>query len=161
MKRKCTLLYIIGMLFCATFCAGCGAETEVETESSEIVSSDDLIQEEEEKLPEYVTVNTEYGDLHYQYEWAEFMKTEQTQDKDTIIVAFSADIDGATYPLFQLTIGGDEEGAHGKLTDSKGNQRNVYVSMNELVMPEGLSEGEQNRLYAMQEDINYILRNLE
>lgn len=138
-------------------CVGCATKED----ATEMVSSDEAEQEEQEELPENVTVSTEYGEIYYQYEWINYMKIDQTQDGDTITVAFSADIDGATYPLFQLKIGSDEEEVHGQLTDSKGNQRNVYVSMNELIMPEGLSEGEQNRLYAMQEEINYILQNMK
>ena len=158
MRKKSIVRYFVSILLCMTCLTGCGADQK----SSEVVSSDEQLQEEaEEKLPEYVIVSTEYGDLYYQYQWKEFMKTEQTKVEDTIVVDFRADIQQGEYQLFRITIGGEQEEVHGKLTDSKGTERNVYVSMNEIVMPEDMSEGEQNRLYAMQEEINYVLAHLK
>ena len=58
-------------------------------------------------------------------------------------------------------IGGEGANSVGTLTDSAGTSRNVSINVDEIVQDPDLTEGEQNRLYAMQEDLNYLIDNLK
>lgn len=112
-------------------------------------------------IAEDMTIQTRYGDLFFPAQWREFLVTDQTEDTNTIEVSFFAKVNDETYPLFTITIGGDGDTPAGMLTSSDGTQHNVYVQIEEIQESNLLDEGEQNRLYAMQEDINYLLDNLE
>ena len=57
-------------------------------------------------------------------------------------------------------IGDFEGGPVGQLTDTDGVKHNVFITMEEIDVS-GLTEGEQNRLFAMQKEINFIIENLE
>jgi hypothetical protein len=65
------------------------------------------------------------------------------------------------YPLFTVNIGGGEGSEAGKLTDAQGKERIVYIDASEIKEEEELTANEQNRLYAMQEDINYVVDHLQ
>lgn len=108
-----------------------------------------------------IVIETEYGDLYFPDQWKEFLVTDQTEGENTVEVSFSAQINEETYSLFTITIGGDADTPAGTLTSSDGTQRNVYVQIEEIQESNLLDESEQNRLYAMQEDINYLLDSLK
>lgn len=109
-----------------------------------------------------IVVSTAYGNFQYQDQWIEFMRVEQHAEGDNLRVTFSAEINNVRYGLFELLIGDDVEGSPiGKVTDAEGVQRNVYVHMMEIEASAALTDAEQNRLYAMQEDINYIIENMK
>lgn len=176
MKRKKFFKCIAGALLLGLLLAGCGSEEKVNTSSasdassSEGVSQDtetDSAQEqsaEESNEPaelEDITINTPYGDLHYPEQWTEFIKTDQKEEEDSVIVTFEAEINGTVYPLFEVTIGKENGTAVGELTDADGVKRTVYMKAGELSEDPLLTEDEQNRLYAMQEDLNYVIDHLE
>ena len=117
--------------------------------------------EEDVQIPYAIAVNTPYGRIYYQEQWAEFMKVEQFSEADVLHVRFAAEINGADYPLFTLVVGAAEEDAVAQLTDADGVQRNVQVHMEEIGDNAGLSVEEQNRLCAMQEEINFVIENLK
>lgn len=109
----------------------------------------------------YVTVGTPYGDLYYQSMWSDCMKTEQTRNGDALEVSFSTQINGKAYLLFVVVIGPGDGTPAGELTDAEGTKREVSVRFEELAESPELTEGERNRLYAMQEEINYVIDNLK
>ena len=47
------------------------------------------------------------------------------------------------------------------MTDNGGTKRTVYMQVYELEGDSELTATEQNRLYAMQEDLNYLIDHLE
>ena len=115
-----------------------------------------------ENVPEYsVCVSTAYGRLFYQDQWIDFMQVEQSQEGDVITVVFQGSVNEQKYKLFTLTIGAQSGSPIGTITDDSGVTRNVCAQMHELGDLSGLSEGEKNRLYAMQEDINFVIANLK
>ena len=75
-------------------------------------------------------------------------------------VAFVAEMDGVRYALVDVTVGGEEEVSDGWLTDSDGVSRQVAVSLGSLEAPDWMSREEADRLYAMQEDINFVIEHL-
>ena len=89
------------------------------------------------------------------------METEQNVTDDAVEVSFYAQINDMNYTLFYVTIGPGEGTCVGELTGPDGVKREVFVRSNEMEEVPELSESERNRLYAMQEDINYIIENLK
>lgn len=114
----------------------------------------------ETQVSESIEITTAYGTLYYPDQWEEFIETEQQTTGDTIVVSFVAQIQDVEYPLFEITIAGTEGSEVGELTDEEGTKRTVYLHVDELDEDPALTEGEQNRLYAMQEDLNYLIDNL-
>lgn len=108
-----------------------------------------------------VTVRTKYGFLFYQDQWEECMVVTQTDDGDCITVVFEAQINEIRYPLFRVVIGTSEGDPVGQLTDAQGKQHDVFVYPDEIGEYAELTDGEQNRLYAMQEEINFLIENLK
>ena len=106
-------------------------------------------------------IETVYGTLYYPKQWEEYMTTEQQENGDTIVVSFVATLHNTSYRLFEVTIGGTEGTAAGELTDAEGTKRTVYMQVYELEGDPELTATEQNRLYAMQEDLNYLIDHLE
>lgn len=48
----------------------------------------------------------------------------------------------------------------GRLKDAGGTERSVYLYVEELSFGEGITADEQHSLYAMQEDLNYLIDRL-
>lgn len=148
-KQTVFLLCIISFY---AFCMGCSNDVDLKKSESSNLS--------ETILSDFV-IQTEYGDLHYPDQWREYIKTIQEKKSDTIKVTFEFEVDKSDYKLFEILIGGDNGEIIGKLTDNNGIQRNVYLCVAELPVNSGLDEAEQNRFYAMQEDLNYLIDNLK
>lgn len=176
-KSQCLVCTLVCMAFISLMLTGCSF-TSAQPSTNSALGVDSVTEEASsgETIAGYGTVNidsdvtvaedmtiqTGYGDLFFPAQWREFLVTDQTEgDNDTIEVSFSAKINGKTYSLFTITIGGDEDTPAGTLTSSDGTQRNVYVQIEEIQESNLLDESEQNRLYAMQEDINYLLDSLK
>lgn len=111
--------------------------------------------------PNAIVVSTQYGNLQYQDQWREFMVTEESMDGENLTISFRAEINDIQYDLFALTIGVVDDVPVGEITGPDGVKRNVYITLTEIMESDALTEGEQNRLYAMQEDINYVIENLK
>lgn len=136
----------------------------VQNDSSEevdqIADSSQSDSDQENSDADYITISTELGDLYYPEQWADYLETSQEWEDDSLIVSFSAKIDESEFPMFQVTIGSSEDTLVGELTDDSGTKRNVYMSVEEIETSDALSEEEQQRLYAMQEDLNYVIDHL-
>lgn len=152
------------------FCAGCGKNQQAENEKEQNISgtsADRGIETESTGQTSIsghendTVIETVYGNLYFPDQWQEFLVTDQKEGDGTVSISFAANIKEQNYPLFTVTIGGEEDNPAGSLTDADGNKRNVYVKLDEIPESDALNEGEQNRLYAMQEDVNYLLDNLE
>lgn len=144
----CCMLSCVLLVGCAT--DDITGEVQHNSQSSEAASED-----------EDVVVRTSYGDLHYPGRWQEYVIIRQEQKGNTIVVVFETQSDDETYELFKIFIGDDCGVVVGSLTDNDGVQRNVYLQVEELPADSKLTESEQTRLYAMQEDLNYLLDNLK
>lgn len=136
-------------------------ESVPESGEAEEAAPEEVPEEPEIVNPDIVIVKTPYGDLMYQEQWAEFMRTEQMEEGELLHVRFLAAFGETNYPLFTAVIGGGEEDAVAKLTGPDGTQRNVAMLMEEIMGLESLSDEELNRLYAMQEEINYVIQNIK
>lgn len=173
MKRKKFFKCIISALVLGLLLAGCGSKEKTDVSDVSDISSvesasqdakTDSVQEQpadEPEMPEDIAILTPYGDLHYPEQWTDFIKTEQQEEEDSVIITFNAEISGTVYPLFEVSIGKENGTAVGALTDENGVNRTVYMKVEEISEDPLLTESEQNRLYAMQEDLNYVIDHLE
>lgn len=163
---KTNMTCFISLILLCVLLAGCSA---VESGSSSkqqegiaaehtagSVESAPTVEEVEESK-----IETAYGTLYYPKQWEEYVTTEQQENGDTIVVSFVATLHNTSYRLFEVTIGGTEGAAAGELTDAEGTKRTVYMQVYELEGDSELTATEQNRLYAMQEDLNYLIDHLE
>lgn len=189
MKMKRCVLILMSVLLLIAALAGCGRTEETETTEASMTETtstpevkeeeharpDETLKAEEspEEVPEktpqtqepvdpnVVVVSTACGNLYYQEQWSEYMKTEQTQEGETLTVTFLAEFNGIGYPLFSIVIGTGEGEPMAQLTDANGAMRDVFVIVEELEEHPELTEDEQNCLYAMQEEINYVVENIK
>lgn len=165
MKKKGLARGIVAALLVGGLLIGCGLKSEPgTTPGADGSAAGNVSQEEQESRSEQqddIVVSTKYGNLYYPEQWSEYVQTEQQEDENSVTVTFTANIRDGLYPLFAVMIGEGEGEPVGRITDSEGKERDVYLRTEELSDMSGLTEGEQNRLYAMQEDLNYLIDSLE
>lgn len=168
MNKKRLLFPVLCSLVLAAALNGCGNKAVQTTEATVAAQTEPTVAETEAVAteetfadPNIIAVKTPYGKLYYQEQWAEFMKVVQLTEGENLTVRFAAEINGMEYLLFTLDIGAGEGDLVGIITDADGVQRDVFLSVEENIEHAELSQDEQNRLYAMQEEINFVLENLE
>lgn len=173
MKKLYIMLLVIALLI--PVLGGCG--TQNASEEASVPVSEEISQPEPvaESVPEEglsvveevvsaavdILITTEYGDLVYPEQWTDLVEITTTKEGEAIKVTFEAPIGETKYFLFAMVIGGTEGVPAGELTGPDGVVRSVNLIVEEIVEIPELTEGEQNRLYAMQEDLNYIIENLK
>lgn len=107
-----------------------------------------------------MAIETKYGDLSYPAKWEDSLATTESEKNNIFFVNFSAKIGEQEYNVFTVMICGEEGDSVGTITDKSGTTRNVFVDIPELSELTGLSEEDQNLLYAMQEGVNVLIENL-
>lgn len=154
---------LLSALMLSGILTGCGDDPEQLPDSPQIQQTDPVRDESEGTTANLniCTVSTPYGDLYYQEQWSEFMRPEVEQRQEAVEVTFRAEVNGKLYRLFAVTIGEGEGDPVCQLTDGQGTRRNVYVEMEEFLDVSGLDEGNEKMLYAMQEDINFVIENIK
>lgn len=160
------------LLTCVCGCSGkTGGVTYVISESSGVGESG---QEPDQVTPEIgssvadtgndasevMLIETRYGNLCYPVQWGGAPEVVRTVDGEAIIVSFRTSVRGVQYTLFDVTIGKEVGALVGNLTDENGVSRPVYARMAELEFPTDFTEEERNRLYSMQEGLNFLMDNL-
>lgn len=158
---KKTMGCILCMVLLTTMLIGCSTEDAKHSTGGEISVGNTSGTVDEIQIAEEIEIDTPYGTLYFPNQWEEFVTAEQKEDDDTVVVTFTATVQDTTYPLFEVTIGGTDGVKAGELTDAKGTKRTVYMQVYELEEDPNLTDSEQNRLYAMQEDLNYLIDHLE
>ena len=155
--KKRTILMLLSVLVAAFFIAGCASDVgETGEHTDPDVNTPPIPAHAEE-----IVVETAYGDLFFPKQWEEFLQVDQTDGDNTVEVTFSAKIQENVIPLFSVLVGGDTGDVAGVLTADDGTQRNVYVKIAEIPENDALSQIEQQRIYAMQEDLKYLIDNLK
>lgn len=170
MKSKKLITVLLAAAVLAMLLTACSGQGTPQTDptrtpgvSTEPSSFEQTVPEETkptEPKTDDVIIHTDFGDLRYQEQWAQHMKVNRIASQDSVIVEFSTEIEDTEYLLFRVTLGGEGGYPAGTITDASGVTRNVYITMEEIVGNSNLSDTQLNRLYAMQEQINYILENL-
>lgn len=161
-RRRKDTIFIIPFIIAAVIVVGVGVYLTKEFgKTNQSYSAATAENNQEATESEYMVIITEYGDLYYPEQWTDYLRTEQTMEGDSLKVSFSAKLNDAEYPMFQVTIGESEDTEVGELTDSSGTKRSVHMRVDEMGEIENLTEIEQQRLYAMQEDLNCVIDNLK
>ncbi|MDD5980785.1 MAG: hypothetical protein PUC27_01360 [Clostridium sp.] len=107
-----------------------------------------------------ITISTKFGDLYFPAKWEGLLRTEQEESDESVIVTFKAVVREQELTLFVVTIGRSGDTMVGRLKDAGGTERSVYLYVEELSFGEGITADEQHSLYAMQEDLNYLIDRL-
>ncbi len=115
----------------------------------------------ESEADDVLAVETEYGTLYFPEQWYGCFRTEQTEQDDYLTVTFIAVFEDAEYPMFAVIIGSYDGSQIGELCDANGTVRQAYLEVFEYESLDGLSNDQQRRLYAMQEDLNYVISYLK
>ena len=153
-QRKITALLFACVLFTGMlFGCASGSKTSGSEDGGESAAA---IEADIDRVP----IETKYGTLYYPEQWMESLETEQTEADESLEVLFRAKIGEQQIDLFALTIGDGADDSAGTLTGPDGVKRDVHVKLLELPDLSGLSEGEMNRVYAMQEAVNDVLDSL-
>jgi len=107
-----------------------------------------------------VVVETPYCSLSYPGDWGDMLKIEH-RDEDVYAVDFFGQIEGKEkILLFTVIFGGDEGSLLGTIKDGDGNDISVNITFNDIEFDNSWTEVEKNRIYAMQEDANYLMDEL-
>lgn len=162
--KKARSIFGMAAIVSALVLAGCGNGAPTSSASDNAAQAGTEAAQAEEVQPaaaEDMAIETKYGTLHYNDQWREHVKIDQVEEGDVVSVSFTALINEKEYPLFVVNIGGGDGSEVGKLTDAEGKERIVYIKASEIKEEEDLDANEQNRLYAMQEDINYVVDHLK
>lgn len=127
-----------------------------ETQAGETISTIEQQIEDEES---YV-IETEYVRLYFPKKWEENLEIEIVE-KDAYIVEFYGKVEGKDcQKIFDIVFNGDAEKMLGTV---EANGENIYVGFNfaEPEISENWTIEEADIIYAMQEDVNYLIGMLE
>lgn len=100
-------------------------------------------------------IATPYGDLCYPGNWKNAMKIEKEEGKVYKIIFSTSTSNGKDVKLFSILFGGEEGTLIGTIGD-----KNVYLQCEDLSALSDVSEEEMDHIYAMMEDTNYIMEQL-
>lgn len=106
-------------------------------------------------------IDTKFGRLCYPDDLFEYLQTEQTETEEEVKVMFRAEIGDLQIDMFEITIGKNGDEPAGTITGPDNVMRDVYLRLIPIEDLSGLSEGEENRVYAMQEALNFVLDHLK
>lgn len=144
---------------------GCGQQNAPASAPTEPIGqaeeNADVPQAEDVQSDESIPVETKFGTLYYNAQWADFMKISVDEQDKSVRVTFLATVKDTDFRLFDVVIGEWEGVPAGQITGQDAVSRNVYVVLDDVEPDASLSAEESNRLYAMQEDINFVLDHLK
>ena len=104
-------------------------------------------------------ISTDYGVLYYPKQWEEKIYTEINKD-ETYTVSFFADFeDKEKIHLFDVVFDGNGDSV-GEIELDNGDIVTVCIESYELNLDESWTEDEENDIYVMMEDVNYLLNKL-
>lgn len=106
---------------------------------------------------ESIEIVTKYGTLLYPLEWEKNLRT-KIVDSDVYKVEFYGTVEGkAEQHLFDLIFNGETGYNLGTLTTETGEAVQINIESYDFEFDDSWTEDEKFTLYAMQEDINYII----
>lgn len=121
-------------------------------EAEEVKSTIEEMIESEEAF----TIETPYGNLYYPAKWEGQFRVESVED-DNYTVQFYATLEGKEEQhLFDIVYGEVEGVALGTLDETE-----VYMVYGDISLDGDWTEEEENTIYAMQEDVNYLMGMLQ
>lgn len=121
-----------------------------------------LEQSETQQKTEYadIPIDTPYGQLHYPGQWKSMIRIEQKTHPELRVSFFGKVEDLPEIPLFDISFGATGENAIGIL-EFDGNGISVGVTAYPIEPTEMWSQKCTDTLFAMQDDMNYLIQRLE
>lgn len=113
------------------------------------------------KDTEAMEIKTSYCNLYFPQKWEKNLEIKNEKENGNSVVQFWAKIDKKDpVHIFDIVFGG-EEYTVGTITDKNGKKINVNVKSYENDLDDKWTDEEKNTIYAIGEDINYLLLELE
>lgn len=107
-----------------------------------------------------MAIDTPYGKLYYPSHWNDYLSL-KTENGDAYSVSFYCKLDGFQEQLlFIIYFGGDTGYKVGTATDASGNEVAVRLYVQEIEPNINWTDAQRTLVYAMQEDLNYLLNEL-
>lgn len=151
MRRFCSLLLACMMIMSAFLLTGCNEDSKKEKAGSEIALSEETGD---------LVVTTNFFELHYPAIWEDRVSVAAEEKDGVETVAFYGKVDNHDKQLlFEIVFNYSDGIVLGEYVKDK---NTVSVSMNvpEFVFDETWNTDEQTTLYAMQEDVNYVVQSM-
>lgn len=148
-RNRKRLTLVIALLTAALLVCGCAKQ---KTPSNIVPTADGT------ETVERLAIETPRGTLYMPDMWKDCLKSEIAQDGSSVRVI--AVLESGEYPLFDVFIREDTTDSEGTVRDADGKDWNVAVDLLDLTGVERLSPEQQDQLYAMQEDVNYLITQL-
>lgn len=108
-----------------------------------------------------ITVSVDYATLSYPGKWRNNLRTEVVYQEGCMIRFFGTAPGYDEMHLFDIVINGPGDIVVGMLTSNQGNAVQLCMNISEILPAEGMTDDALTMLLAMQDDVNYILENLE
>lgn len=108
-----------------------------------------------------MVVETPYGQLKYPKKWSEQIRIEQGESIPVAVTFYAKIGEHEEEILFSVLFDANEGAMVGTVADSEGNFLPVSLIFGELSDPDEWTETEQDVFYAMQEDANYLVEQLD
>ena len=107
-----------------------------------------------------VTVSTYYATLQYPGKWKSYLRTSIMNEAGCKVCFFGTVPGYAEAHLFDIVINGSADIPAGTLTTAQGTQVPVGINILDIVPDENMNDDEMAILFAMQDDVNYVLEKL-
>lgn len=109
-----------------------------------------------------MTIDVPGAELHYPARWAEYLDIKVTEKNGAQVVEFFCKA-GSHSPerLFTVYVGGTEGSYVSSVTNVKGEKTEIRLGVEELSLDGSWSDIESDIAYAMQEDLNYLISELD
>lgn len=148
----CICIVILAAVLIAAVVKNVGKiEDTEETNDTNVISTvEQQIQDEEA-----FTIETVYGNLYYPKKWEPQLRTEIVEEENYTVKFYGVVEDKEEQHLFSLVFG-DNGSKLGSL-EKDGEIITVSIAFEETSMDENWSDDEKKVIYAMQEDINYLI----
>lgn len=132
------------------------SEQEQQGQEQQPGKSEQEDQQGEEETSGDLLIETPYGQLKYPEKWKEQIRIEKTEGQPYTVKFYGCVAEGKEQLLFSICFGDGDGIVMGTVQDSEGNSVTVRMIPTEI-SAEDWTDAELNELYAMQEDINYLI----
>ena len=106
-----------------------------------------------------IEIDTPYAKLTYSGKWANQMRAQRAEGEVFTLKFYGKINSKPEVYLFALSLGvADDEAAI--VIDGTQGRLGIGIAMNEMVFDDTWSEDEKNTIYAMREEVNYIIENI-
>lgn len=113
-----------------------------------------------EGTEEDIRISTPYEDLHFPGKWEEQLWTEVSSEKIYTVTFYWKKSSEEQVPLFAVSFGDENGTLVGTVLAEDGRAIPVTLAMEAHPDTDGWSEEEVNQLYAMKDDVNYLISKL-